>query len=452
MKEMPEDNQKNRDSEWDSDDWTVLVDAIHNNHCLLMLGPDVAVPERDDNPLSSQLANKMAEWLKDRLSPKEYRKINPDNLPQVSQFFAEKKGSESYPKSRASTFYEEKAGLTSRLHRDLAALPFQSVITSTHDELFLEALRAEGKTPETDHYNFCGDAVDSVKTGTIESPMVYYLCGHIKVPGSLVLSENDLLDFLVNVIKKDPSLPENILSKFSDPKNCFLFLGFGFRNWYLRILMHVLEDNKKNRSFALEQVFPHKLKEFESAVLFFKQPKHNIHIFKRELKSFSKELKQHYFERYPKNKKPVVKPKPLRNRLRVFISHAKENKDVAEQICNRFKETGYNAWFDKKDLLTGDDFDLEIKSAISKLNYFLLINSRELANREEGYVFREINAALDREKSIRKKFKFILPVTIDDSEPLDETHLLHHFHLKDPNDISEIIRAINKDQERRRKR
>ncbi|HAO20607.1 MAG TPA: hypothetical protein DCQ37_09125, partial [Desulfobacteraceae bacterium] len=73
-------------------------------------------------------------------------------------------------------------------------------------------------------------------------------------PESLVMTENDLLDFLVSVISKAPGLPASITSELNSTDKNFLFLGFGFKHWYLRILLHVLAGNshKKSRSFALE--------------------------------------------------------------------------------------------------------------------------------------------------------------------------------------------------------
>ena len=87
--------------------------------------------------------------------------------------------------------------------------------------------------------------------GTVTEPLVYRLYGSCKHPYSMVLTENDLLDFLVAVVAENPGLPVDLKNLFKDKS--FLFLGFGLSNCYLRILLHILELKKSEiSSFALE--------------------------------------------------------------------------------------------------------------------------------------------------------------------------------------------------------
>ncbi len=69
----------------------------------------------------------------------------------------------------------------------------------------------------------------SLTSFTPDRPLVYELFGSLEDSASLLLTENDLLDFLVNVAKNTPALPKDLTSRFSDPKTSFLFLGFGFQ-------------------------------------------------------------------------------------------------------------------------------------------------------------------------------------------------------------------------------
>ena len=69
---------------------------------------------------------------------------------------------------------------------------------------------------------------------------VYHLFGDAQEPGSLVLSENDLLDFLINIVSERPPLPNSLVRALKRSGQSFLFVGFGITQWYLRVLLKVL--------------------------------------------------------------------------------------------------------------------------------------------------------------------------------------------------------------------
>lgn len=456
MSNAPKNNEKIHHQDWDSADWTVLVDAIHDEHCILMLGPDVAIPEGDDKPLGCQLANEMAVLLEDILSPIEYSKINPDNLPQVSQLYAKKKG-QNYPKSMARDFYKDKVGVTSQLHMNLAALPFRTIITSTHDDMFLSALEKQNKEKMWDYYNLYGNYEALVEEGSIEKPLVFYLCGHIDLHRSLVLSENDLLDFLERVIKRQPALPGNILTMFSDSNYSFLFIGFGFRNWYLRILMHVLEDSKKNPSFALENVYPDRVRDFQSTVLFFKHSRHNIQIYDSDLNSFSEELNNQYFDRYPEISGENDTPDPRRpadpNAPVVFISHVRENQDIAKKIYAHLLSEGINPWLDIEEIFGGERFAEKIEKAIEKdITHFLFLNTKDYHNRLQNWARKEIKIALERQDLMPEDVVFTIPVKGDETALPDKLKDFDQIDFNKSDALSQICKTIKRDQERRRKK
>ena len=57
----------------------------------------------------------------------------------------------------------------------------------------------------------------------------------------MVLNDKNLLDYLVRVIKESPPLPDAVRATVRAPSTVFLFVGFGFHNWWLRLLLKVLE-------------------------------------------------------------------------------------------------------------------------------------------------------------------------------------------------------------------
>jgi TIR domain len=55
--------------------------------------------------------------------------------------------------------------------------------------------------------------------------------------------------------------------------------------------------------------------------------------------------------------------------IQIFLCHASEDKAAVETIYGRLKALGYEPWLDKKDLLPGQRWRIEIPKAISASNY-----------------------------------------------------------------------------------
>jgi hypothetical protein len=109
-----------------------------------------------------------------------------------------------------------------------------------------QALKAAGKTPITQRYHLRGDKRDNpefVLSGSPGSPVVFHLFGNAAEPSSLVLSENDVLDFLIAVVSERPPLPNSLLRALKRVGQSFLFVGFGIRQWDLRILLRVFRTS-----------------------------------------------------------------------------------------------------------------------------------------------------------------------------------------------------------------
>jgi hypothetical protein len=75
-----------------------------------------------------------------------------------------------------------------------------------------------------------------------DEPLIYHLFGHLGLPESLVISEDDYLDYLVWVSQQrkqgaDPSeIPTRVRGAWS--RNALLFLGFEIDDWTFRVLLH----------------------------------------------------------------------------------------------------------------------------------------------------------------------------------------------------------------------
>ena len=76
---------------------------------------------------------------------------------------------------------------------------------------------------------------------SVENPLVYNLFGSLDETESIVLTEEDQLEFIRNVVKDDPRIPEEILGQF-DHRKTYLFFGFDLENWQFRLLLHTFQN------------------------------------------------------------------------------------------------------------------------------------------------------------------------------------------------------------------
>jgi hypothetical protein len=105
--------------------------------------------------------------------------------------------------------------------------------------------------------------------------------------------------------------------------------------------------------------------------------------------------------------------------MRVFISYAREDKTMAQQIFHDLKKNGVDPWLDDEALLPGQNWKFEIDRAIKSCDYFLaLLSSHSVKKR--GYFQKELKKALDKLGEFPRSDIFIIPARLDDCEPIDE--------------------------------
>ncbi|HLP59327.1 MAG TPA: toll/interleukin-1 receptor domain-containing protein, partial [Candidatus Deferrimicrobium sp.] len=426
----------------------VLVHTIRKGKCILMLGPETAEVKLDGQ--SKMLSQSLANLLSGDLDSRFKEHIDPSNLLEVAHYLQPDLGKIKL-QMKIRDFYTQHnsaSTLTSDFHRDLAALPFYLSIHSSPDEMFSVALKEQNKHPKIGWYNYKEKKSTMESFGTASEPMLFYLYGSIKDEESLVATENDLLDFLVSIMARG-SLPERLINELQAPDKSFLFLGFGFKHWYLRILLHILEiKNKDNRSFALEEFNPSNAAESKSTVLFFREGPYRIHFFEKGFEEFAAEMRRR-FEVGADAGAEVLSLRPEK-RPRVFLCHANEDKPFAASLHGQLKAAGLDPWLDKENLRGGDRWDEMIQKIIKKeIDYFLVLQSNTLKNKVEGYVHKEIYEALERQKTFKSGIRFIIPLQIDDGGELEELGAFHYNAIKNENDLAELVRLIERDYKKR---
>ncbi len=397
-------------------DWLRLVRTIERGSCVLLLGADVATDPSGQHTesLSVLLAHELAADL-----PAAMPVANPDDLAHVAELYVSQRDRDRTDlEMLVEEFYRPYRGQSTPFHECLAALPFALCITTTPDQFLQTAFQAvTGKTPATDFYHFRSGRVPHLKAPSAERPLLYGLYGDLANSESLVLTETDLLDFLVKVISKSPELPSELVRQFADPDMSFLFLGFGFQRWYLRMLLHVLRtDRPRSRSFALEDASFFSLPDEPQTAVFYDHA-HAIEFKHCSWTDFARELRRRYQEATGRPEPATAEPPA--DAPTVFLCHSNDDRDRVAELGQRLRERGLKTWRDRDKLQGGDNWDRTLVHVIrNQVDYVLVLHTPNMLGEAESYVYKEIKIALERQQKFAEGHRFVLPAFLIESGKL----------------------------------
>jgi hypothetical protein len=132
-------------------------------------------------------------------------------------------------------------------HALLAGFDIPVYLTTNYDDFMARALTKAGRTPLVAHCRwYAGSTRDPLfdrpegYAPDARRPIVYHLHGLFREPRSLVLTEDDYLDFLVQVSSggSDSLLPPVIKEALSS--RVLLFVGYRLQDWTFRVIFRGL--------------------------------------------------------------------------------------------------------------------------------------------------------------------------------------------------------------------
>ena len=101
---------------------------------------------------------------------------------------------------------------------------------------------------------------------------------------------------------------------------------------------------------------------------------------------------------------------PAIQKLKIFLSYAREHRQVAEKIHSWLVDLGHSVWLDVYELDSAHHLDSIIERAIEERAFFVACLSKECVD-EARYVFRELALALSRAKTSR--YLYLIPIVVD---------------------------------------
>ena len=225
-----------------------IARAVSEGQCILFLGAAVHVPPPEGSPYTYPEAQRppLGSALSEELARKcelqeRHPKESPTQLARVSLFYETEK-------SRTRLVEEVKEAVQigkkpSPVLHAIAELPFPIVITTNFDQLLERALEDKGKAPQVSVYSpESGDATEDYSGAqpTPERPFVLKIHGDIGRPESIVITDEDYIQFVLRMSDKEPYNPVPMTARFFFMKWTTLFVGYSLVDYNLRLLFKTL--------------------------------------------------------------------------------------------------------------------------------------------------------------------------------------------------------------------
>jgi hypothetical protein len=229
---------------WDDRVWDRLVLQLRNGDCTPFLGAGAC---DGTLPLGAELAREWAgrygypfDDVTNLAAVMQHAGILEEDLVNVKLDVARSLATRGEPR------YED----PTEPHSLLAGLPIRVYLTTNYDDFMTRALRRSGKEPVTVVCPWYRGAENDRATRLpdayqphAERPLVYHLHGSLHEPGSMVLAEQDYVEFLVNIGKDNSDEAPRLLPpdvQLAMTRQPLLFMGYSLNDWSFRVMFHGL--------------------------------------------------------------------------------------------------------------------------------------------------------------------------------------------------------------------
>lgn len=240
----------------EEEQWELLLERIQDGQCTPFLGAGACFGSL---PLGSDVAR---EWS----ARFHYPLKDSSDLARVAQYLAVK-ADPMFPKQDILKRLKAKTPpdfhAPDEPHGILADLPLPVYITTNYDDFMVRALQSRGKHPRQELCRWNKDDKTREKYDSLPSifespdgsdidpdnPVVFHLHGHSGLAESLVLTEDDYLDFLVSISRRQRDLlPPRIQEAMKG--TTLLFLGYKLADWDFRVLFRSLVNMGRSSGYA----------------------------------------------------------------------------------------------------------------------------------------------------------------------------------------------------------
>ncbi|MCB0599180.1 MAG: toll/interleukin-1 receptor domain-containing protein [Lewinellaceae bacterium] len=397
--------------------WQSLIRAVKDGECILVLGPGVATLERDGERLSltTLLARHLAEKLR-QLQPGAPL-LDGDNLPYVAKaledaiFLKEVASNRNYSPENARAalaetiqdFYGQFTFQDFPVYRQLARMPFHFVVETNPAPFLAQAYDQENKfDARCLYYHYANPSHNNriqIPEGDIreDSPLVYHLFGAAEEPGSMVVTERDQLAFLDAILQKENTagIPSSVAIHFTSARErqfdkTFVFLGFDFNQWHLRLIMHLIARYQRQReTYALQDS-----QSLDELTAFFYRNNFDVRFEDKPADLFLEEFKREL-------QKPAAVAPAEAPQIKVFLMYSPEDQEAREALDKQLaplKKTDFIQTWDEAQILPGAESETEINRHLEAADIILLLVTADFFN--SGTIYEKyLQTALQRHEA-----------------------------------------------------
>ncbi len=236
---MSEGSVREEGGGWDNSDWATLLRSIDAKECTPFIGAGAC---HGVLKTGREIARELVDDNLDDYGVFPFR--DPENLPKVAQWLAVEAASSRIPKQLVrekllgrSPDFEDPG----EPHRVLADLALPVYITTNYDSFMEDALR---RSPDrTPHQVVCqwhrvnGRSRPSLSLGVTPSPqtpVIFHMHGVLDDRDSMVLTEDDYVDFLIAISEHHELIPPRIQDAFSS--TAVLFMGYSLEDMDFKVV------------------------------------------------------------------------------------------------------------------------------------------------------------------------------------------------------------------------
>lgn len=224
-------------------DWDILMRRIRDKKCTPILGTET---RSEEFMIRSEIARTWAQEY-------DFPLASTVNLARVSRYVSVKFDPEFTKEElvkRLRQAPQPNFQDANDPYRILARLPLPVYITTNYDDFMFQALKSADRDPRreicrwwnTDEVNGPASIFDQGFDPTVANPVVFHFHGVTAELESLVLTEDDYFEFLINVSRYS-MVPPRIQRAMAGTS--LLLLGYRLDDWDFRVMFHLLASHLK---------------------------------------------------------------------------------------------------------------------------------------------------------------------------------------------------------------
>jgi serine/threonine protein kinase len=126
---------------------------------------------------------------------------------------------------------------------------------------------------------------------------------------------------------------------------------------------------------------------------------------------------------------------------RIFLVHASQDKPAVRNLHSHLIAAGHAPWLDEENIFPGQDWDFEIRKALSQVDCVIVCLSKSATNKI-GYIQKEIKRVLDIADEYPDGEIFVLPVRLEDCEVPPQLRKWQYVDIFSPNGFQRILASL----------